>query len=46
VPSDRVEEALAAAGVAGGERAERLGLEEFAAIARVLNVPSRRGSGR
>jgi 16S rRNA (adenine1518-N6/adenine1519-N6)-dimethyltransferase len=37
-----VEEALVSAGVRGGERAERLGLEEFAAIARVLRVPSRR----
>ncbi|MGH2727906.1 MAG: 16S rRNA (adenine(1518)-N(6)/adenine(1519)-N(6))-dimethyltransferase RsmA [Actinomycetota bacterium] len=36
-----VERALAAAGVSGGERAERLGLEEFAAIARVLDLPRR-----
>lgn len=41
-----VESALSRAGVEGRERAERLGLEEFAAIARVLNVPSRREGGR
>jgi len=34
-----VESALQAAGVDGSLRAERLGLEEFAAIARVLDVP-------
>jgi len=37
-PGD-VEDALAAAGVDGSTRAERLGLREFAAIARVLEVP-------
>ena len=37
-----VERALDAAGVSGGERAERLGLPEFAAIARVLDVPRAR----
>ncbi len=36
-----VERALESAGVPGGERAERLGLKEFAAIARVLSVPRR-----
>jgi 16S rRNA (adenine1518-N6/adenine1519-N6)-dimethyltransferase len=36
---DVVSTALDAAGVDGSERAERLGLEEFAAIARVLDVP-------
>ncbi len=45
IAADRVEEALATAGVGGGERAERLGLEEFAAIARVLRVPVRTGAG-
>lgn len=42
VDTARVEQALAAAGVEGGERAEQLGLEEFAAIARVLRVPGTR----
>lgn len=37
-----VEAALETAGIAGGERAEKLGLEEFAAIARVLDVPRAR----
>ncbi|MGH2784485.1 MAG: 16S rRNA (adenine(1518)-N(6)/adenine(1519)-N(6))-dimethyltransferase RsmA [Actinomycetota bacterium] len=37
--TDVVESALAEAGVGGGERAERLGLPEFAAIAGVLDVP-------
>ena len=36
---DVVATALGAADVDGSERAERLGLEEFAAIARVLDVP-------
>jgi 16S rRNA (adenine1518-N6/adenine1519-N6)-dimethyltransferase len=36
---DVVATALDAAGVDGSERAERLGLEAFAAIARVLDVP-------
>ncbi|MGH2796022.1 MAG: rRNA adenine N-6-methyltransferase family protein, partial [Actinomycetota bacterium] len=39
IDADVVESALAAAGVPGGERAERLGLPEFAAIAGVLDVP-------
>lgn len=43
IAADRVAEALATAGVGGGERAERLGIEEFAAIARVLRVPRRTG---
>jgi hypothetical protein len=30
---------LSAAGIDGAERAERLGLDGFAAIARVLDVP-------
>lgn len=38
VDADVVEQALAAAGVPGGERAERLSLEQFAAVARVLDV--------
>lgn len=46
VAADRVEEALATAGVGGSERAERLGIEEFAAIARVLRVPRRASSSR
>ena len=46
IAAERVEEALASAGVGGGERAEMLGLEEFAAIARVLRVPGRGRSGR
>lgn len=33
-----VEQALASAGVPAGERAERLGLEQFAAVARVLDL--------
>lgn len=39
VPASDVETALLSVGVEGSERAERLGLEEFAAIARVLDVP-------
>ena len=39
VDADAVESALTAAGVDGSLRAERLGLPEFAAIARVLDVP-------
>jgi 16S rRNA (adenine1518-N6/adenine1519-N6)-dimethyltransferase len=39
VEADAVASALEASGVDGSERAERLGLEEFAAIARVLDVP-------
>ena len=39
----RVSEALTAAGVDDSVRAEVLGLEEFAAIARVLRVPEVRG---
>lgn len=46
IAADRVQEALDSAGVAGGERAERLGLEDFAAIARVLDVPRRGSAGR
>lgn len=37
--AEAVESALGSAGVSGGERAERLGLPEFAAIAAVLDVP-------
>ena len=37
----RIEVALEVAGVAGETRAERLGLEQFAAIASVLRVPRR-----
>lgn len=37
----RIEEALDVAGIAGETRAERLGLEQFAAIASVLRVPRR-----
>lgn len=37
----RIAQALDAAGVAGETRAERLGLAEFAAIARILRVPRR-----
>jgi 16S rRNA (adenine1518-N6/adenine1519-N6)-dimethyltransferase len=44
IAAERVEEAISTAGLGGGERAERLGLEEFAAIARVLRVPVRTGS--
>jgi 16S rRNA (adenine1518-N6/adenine1519-N6)-dimethyltransferase len=39
LPTPDVESALSAAGVDGSVRAERLGLQEFAAIARVLDVP-------
>jgi len=39
IEADVVASALDSAGVDGSERAERLGLEEFAAIARVLDVP-------
>lgn len=47
VEPSRVEDALATADVDGGARAERLGLEEFAALARVLHVRSPRApSGR
>ena len=46
VDAPEVEAALTRAGVEGGERAERLGLEQFAAIARVLQVPRMRGAGR
>jgi len=46
VDETRVDEALAVAGVDGGERAERLGLEEFAAIARVVWVPNVRSARR
>lgn len=42
IDASDVESALASAGVDGGERAERLGLPEFAAIARVLDVPRTR----
>jgi 16S rRNA (adenine1518-N6/adenine1519-N6)-dimethyltransferase len=38
-PAAEVESALSAAGIDGAERAERLGLDGFAAIARVLDVP-------
>lgn len=37
----RIEEALEIAGVSGETRAERLSLEEFAALAQVLRVPRR-----
>lgn len=37
----RIEEALEIAGITGETRAERLGLEQFAAIASVLRVPRR-----
>jgi 16S rRNA (adenine1518-N6/adenine1519-N6)-dimethyltransferase len=39
IDNDVVDAALDAAGVDGSERAERLGLTEFAAIASVLDVP-------
>lgn len=43
VEAEAVDAALVEAGVEGSERAERLGLAEFAAIAGVLDVPEVRG---